>query len=196
MVFMSYQRIHNQDAISTICRRGKETSKMRYLAIVALMLGSLTLQFGAQTQSPALSKNATCTFEDGNQISVRYESVPASNDLERGKPYLPGGSPMLLFSQTKMSAADLEIPAGAFSVYVIPESKKRWALAINRNVSAPNQYDPTQDLTRLPMDVGSVDAATKSLTVILVHAAPKQCNVRIYYDTTLASWAGFKEKGN
>jgi hypothetical protein len=30
--------------------------------------------------------------------------------------------------------------------------------------------------------------------VVLVHIAPKQCNVRVYYGKELASWAGFQEQ--
>ncbi|HEY7419420.1 MAG TPA: DUF2911 domain-containing protein [Ktedonobacteraceae bacterium] len=166
---------------------------MRFALIAMLMLGSMELNLAAQKASPVSTNNVTCTFEDGKQITLRYKSVPASNNLESGKPLMPGGSPMLLFSRAKMSAADSELPPGAFSVYIVPQTKGKWSLVINRNVSADSKYDPTQDIVRLPMDVGKVGTEMKSFTPVLVHAAPKQCNVRIYEGKQLAWWAGFKE---
>jgi hypothetical protein len=166
---------------------------MRYVLAAMLMLSSMEPTLSAQRQSAVSTKNVTCTFEDGKELSLRYNSVPASNNIESGKPFMPGGSPMLLFSQAKMSAAGSELPPGAFSVYIIPQSKVKWALAINRNVSADGKYDSTQDIVRLPMEVGKIGTEMKSLTAVLVHAAPKQCNVRIYEGKQLAWWAGFKE---
>ncbi|HZU31296.1 MAG TPA: DUF2911 domain-containing protein [Candidatus Angelobacter sp.] len=167
---------------------------MRWFAALVL-LGSLQCNLMGQAPSQAPTKNATCTFQDGKEISLRYTSVPADKvELQDGKPYMPGGSPLLLFSQTSMLAGTSEIPAGAFSVYVIPASKDKWNLAINKNISSATKYDATQDLVRLPLELGKVPTKTESLKIIFVHIAPKQCNIRIYEGRELASGGGFEEK--
>lgn len=168
---------------------------MRLVLLGSLLLSSLSVYLFGQNSASAASQNATCTFDDGKEISLRYNSVEAKKgEMENGKPFMPGGSPMLLFTQANMSAAGSAIPAGAYSVYVIPEKRDKWTLTINKNVSNAGSYDSAQDLVRLPMDVGKVSSETKSLTVVLVHAAPKECSVRIYYGKEMASWAGFQEK--
>ena len=165
---------------------------MRFALLAWLLLGGLNASSFAQ--SPA-SQNATCTFDDAKEISLRYNNAAAGKgELENGKPFMPGGSPMLLFTQGNITAANTAIPAGAYSVYLIPEKKDKWTLTINKNVSNAASYDPAQDLVRLPMEVGKIKSDTKSLTIALVHIAPKQCNVRVYYGNQLASWAGFQEK--
>ncbi len=166
---------------------------MRFVFLTWLLLGALSAPFFGQNPEP--SQNATCTFDDAKEISLRYNNAATGrNELETGKPLMPGGSPILLFTQGNITAAGSAIPAGAYSVYVIPEKKDKWTLTINKNVSNPASYDPAQDLARLPMDVGKVKSDMKSLTVALVHIAPKQCNVRVYYGNQMASWAGFQEQ--
>jgi hypothetical protein len=54
------------------------------------------------------------------------------------------------------------------------------------------KYDAQQDLTREPMELGSVDEAERAVTMVLGHIAPKVCSLRLYYGKT-GAWVEFKE---
>ncbi|HEX3351563.1 MAG TPA: DUF2911 domain-containing protein [Terriglobales bacterium] len=144
---------------------------------------------GAQTQD---SKSSACTFDDGKQISVRYEPAAVTNHrLPDDKIWSPGNSPMFLFTSAPLEVGDTQIPVGAYSMYVIPQ-KDRWTLVFNKNVSEESKYDEHQDVVRAVMQVGQLSDA-QPFGVFFGHSAPKQCNMRIYEGKT-GTWIEFKEQ--
>jgi hypothetical protein len=90
---------------------------------------------------------------------------------------------MLLFTQTGLRIGGAQIPAGAFSLFVIP-GHDDWTLVVNRNVPEGSEYDEAQDLARTPMKTGELYFA---------HVAPRQCNLRLYYGKT-GAWAELQEQ--
>ena len=167
---------------------------MRWSTTGALLLCSVvgvstTL---AHTAQPS-SANAVCTFADGNQMSLRYDQGAGTlkQKLPLGQVWMPGNSPMDLFTQAALSTGDSEIPIGAYSVYIIPD-KKSWTLVINKNVAPGSKYDQQQDLVRVPMQIGHLGTAV-GFKASFAHMAPKQCNLRIYYGE-IGTWVEFKEK--
>lgn len=167
---------------------------MRVFLAITVLLGVM-FSFGeqeAQAQGQG-TDNVSCTFTDGKQISFRYQPAPVNkHGLPEGHVYTPGDAPMLLFTQTPLTAGTTEIPAGAFSVYIIP-GKKVWTLIINKNVAADGRYDEKQDLARLDMQVGKIETPATQFQILFAHVAPKQCNMRVYSGTS-GAWAEFKEK--
>lgn len=136
---------------------------------------------------------AGCTFDDDKEMSVRY--VPANSNQERwsnGKVWAPSGFPMLLFTPADLTLANSTIPAGAFSLYLIP-GKQQWILVVNRNVATDSKYDEHRDLVRAPMEVGLLSQPAKELELVFAHTAPKECNLRIYFGDN-GVWTEFKEK--
>lgn len=99
---------------------------------------------------------------------------------------------MFLFTQTALTLGSSQIPADAYSLYIIPEDQN-WTLVVNKNVNAGNKYDEKQDLTRAPMQLGQIDSPIKPAQVAFDHIAPKQCNMRLYYGS-VGAWAEFREK--
>ena len=89
-----------------------------------------------------------------------------------------------------MKLGEAQIPVGAYSLFVILE-KNRWMLIVNKDVSDKN-YDPQQDLVRVPMDLGTVDEGAKNVELVLGHVAPKECSLRLYYGKT-GAWATLSE---
>lgn len=177
---------HNAD-------EGKIT--MRVLAICLLLVSQLTLRsVGQQSASTGQPATAPCTFDDGKQMTIQYNNSAANakEQLRRGKPWEAGGSPMILFTQTRLTLGNSEIPEGAYSLYVIPE-KQNWTLVVNRNVTAGSKYDEKQDLARAPMQIGEIDSTAKQPQILFGHTAAKQCNMRLYYETT-GAWVEFQEK--
>ncbi len=99
---------------------------------------------------------------------------------------------MFLFTQTALTLGSSVIPAGAYSLYIIPE-KHAWTLVVNRNVVAGSKYDEKQDLGRAAMQIGENEDSVKQAQIALAHIAPKQCNLRVYYEKA-GAWAEFREK--
>lgn len=168
---------------------------MRVLAICLVFASQLAHpsvgQQGASTNQPA---EVSCAFDDGKQMKVQYNNSPAKSEeeLHKGKVWGPGGSPMVLFTQTALTLGNSQIPEGAYSLYVIPE-KENWTLVVNKNVAAGSKYDEKQDLVRAPMQSGEIDNPLKQPKVAFAHVAPKQCNMRLYYEKT-GAWVEFKER--
>lgn len=167
---------------------------MRMLAFCIVLVSQLTLpSAGQQLASPGQSATAPCTFDDGKQVAVQYNSLASKSEerLRRGKPWEAGAS-MILFTQTRLTLGNSEIPEGAYSLYVIPE-KETWTLVVNKNVTAGSKYDEKQDLARASMEIGQIDSPAKQPQILFGHTGAKQCNMRLYYETT-GAWVEFKEK--
>jgi len=170
---------------------------MRVLAICILLIAQSTLTTRAvaqQADSNSDSATAVCDFDDGQEITVKYnDSVVSNKDEPRnGKVWLPGGSPMTLFTQVALTLNGREVPVGAYSIYVIP-GKKDWSLIVNRNVTDAGRYDEKQDLVRAPMELGEVNSPPKRLQASFAHSAPKVCSIRLYYEK-IGAFAEFGEK--
>ena len=169
---------------------------MRVLAVfIVLMSQSLLCATAfAQADAPDQTATITCDFTDGNEITVQYNnSANSEKDQPRnGRVWLPGGSPMTLFTQVPLVLNRVELPVGAYSMYVIP-NKKDWTLVVSKNVSNPKTYDEKQDLVRAPMEMGGVNSPPKRLQASFAHVAPKQCSIRLYYETN-GAFVDFNEK--
>jgi hypothetical protein len=168
---------------------------MRLLAICIVLVSQFTLpglgQQAAPTRKPA---EVVCTFDDGKDVRIEYYDSVAKRDegFREGRPWEPGGSPMFLFTQTAVTLSGSVIPAGAYSLYIIPE-KKDWSLVVNRNVTAGTKYDEKEDLARGQMQIGAIDTPAKQPQIVLGHLGAKQCSMRLYYQET-GAWADFLER--
>jgi len=163
----------------------------RFAIFVLLLSGTFSLCFGQQT--PGMS-TTSCSFQDGKQISVRYDSQTngGKKSWSIGRLWAPGGQPLWLFTPIALSVDTSEIPVGAYSMYIIPD-KEDWILILNKNVSAHNAYNEQEDLARIKMPLGQLSEPQNGLEVLFAHIAPKQCNMRIYYGKS-GAWAEFKER--
>jgi Protein of unknown function (DUF2911) len=169
---------------------------MRALAVCILVISQSFFAAAAahQADSADPTVTATCDFDDGKEITAKYDSsVMSTKDQPRnGKLWMPAGSPITLFTQVPLILNHAEIPVGAYSVYVIPDHKE-WTLIVNKNVASPKTYDDRQDLARAPMELGGVNSPPKQLHLSFAHSGPKQCSIRLYYETT-GAFVDFTEK--
>jgi hypothetical protein len=169
---------------------------MRVLAVCIILIGQsvFALAAAAQAGPPDPTATATCDFQDGREITAQYYSAVISDrdQPHNGKVWLPGGSPITLYTQIPLVLNRVEIPVGAYSMYVIP-NKKEWTLIVNKNVTSPKIYDEKQDLVRAPMELGGVNSPPKQLDLSFAHVAPKQCSIRLYYET-VGAFVEFNEK--
>jgi hypothetical protein len=170
---------------------------MRALAVCIIIVSQSFFTAAAaahQADATDPTATATCDFDDGKEITAKYDSsVMSSKDQPRnGKLWLPAGSPITLFTQVALVLNSVEIPVGAYSMYVIPD-RKEWTLIVNKNVSSPKTYDDKQDLVRAPMELGGVNSPPKQLHLSIAHSGSKQCSIRLYYETT-GAFVDFTEK--
>jgi Protein of unknown function (DUF2911) len=169
---------------------------MRALAVCIIVISQsfFTTASAQQADPPDPTATATCDFDDGKEITAKYDSsVMGTKDQPRNsKIWLPAGSPITLFTQVPLILNHAEIPVGAYSVYVIPD-RREWTLIVSKNVASPKTYDDRQDLVRAPMELGGVNSPPKQLHLSFAHSGPKQCSIRLYYETT-GAFVDFTEK--
>jgi hypothetical protein len=165
----------------------------RTVSICVVLLVAWSVVAWAETPSSTHDeKSSVCTFDDGKELSVKYELAPVKRDtLPEGTPWSPGKSPMFLFTSAALKIGDSEVPVGAYSLYVIPGSKQ-WILAVNKNVSG-SRYDQKQDVLRARMDLGTLGSPEKKVSIAFAHLSAKQCSLRIYYGKT-GAWVEFDEQ--
>src|SRR5690349_2623830 len=107
---------------------------MRALAVCILLISQsffIAPAAARQADTTDPSASASCDFEDGMEITAKYNNATLSGkDLPRnGKLWMPGGSPITFFTQVPIILNHVEIPVGAYSVYVIPD-RKEWTLIV------------------------------------------------------------------
>jgi hypothetical protein len=165
---------------------------MRALAVCIILITHSFLAATAEESDPTAT--ITCDFADDKEVTMQYNaSAMSDKDQPRnGRVWLPGGSPMTLFTQVPLVLNHVELAVGAYSVYVIP-NKKEWTLVVSKNVTNPKSYDEKQDLVRASMDIGGVNSPPKRLQASFAHVAPKQCSIRLYYET-VGAFVEFNEK--
>jgi hypothetical protein len=170
---------------------------MRALAVCIIVISQSLFAVAAAAQQadpPDPTATATCDFDDGKEITAKYDSsVMSSKDQPRnGKLWMPAGSPITFFTQVPVILNHVEIPVGAYSVYVIPD-RKEWTLIVSKNVTSPKIYDDNQDLVRASMELGGVNSPPKQLHLSFAHSGPKTCSIRLYYEIT-GAFVDFTEK--
>ena len=155
---------------------------MRWQVICGVSLFSLTMVPAFAQDSNASKKiDATCTFADGKQMRVSYAPIAASKKeaaLPADKIWAPENLPMDIFTDTSVSVDGKPIPAGAYTMYVIPGGK--WTLVVNKDVTAGDKYDEKNDLVRASMQMGEL-GDLEPFELAFARLGPKQCNLRIYY---------------
>jgi Protein of unknown function (DUF2911) len=160
------------------------------LTVVTFAIATFALTDANTTGNSA---GTACVFTDGKQMSVRYDAAPVNpQKFHKGEIWTPGSSPMYLFTQTDITLSGSTIPAGAYSLYVIPADKE-WTLVVNKNLKDTAKYDPSQDLVRAKMDLGTLPSEDQKVKVLFGHIADKQCSMRIYR-AKLGGFVEFKEQ--
>jgi hypothetical protein len=150
----------------------------------------LTPLLAAQSSNSSTA-TTTCNLDDGRQVYVRYVPVPTKSEkISNGKPLIPGGTPMTLFTEAELTLGSSVIPLGAYTVYPIPG--KNWTLVVNKNVTPGSAYDGKQDIARAPMETAQVDQPSDALEVAFAHVG-NRCTLRVYIGKS-ASFVDFTAK--
>ena len=171
--------------------------------VCAVLLCHAVLSCSGLAQEPKQQERkqedatSTCTFEDGNEISIRYIPVATNKEkVQNGKIWAPGGSPITLFTPASLTLEKFQMPAGAFSLYLIPQ-KDRWTLVVNKIVSNGSKYDEHSVMARVTMEMGeqffTMSLRPLTLELSFGRLGPKHCSLRVYFGR-VGGWAEFLEK--
>jgi hypothetical protein len=164
------------------------------LGLILAFLAAFVFILGAPAQESKNTETRACTFEDGREISVRYNPAEYKKGFEipKDKPFAPGDVPMLLFTPTDIMAGTTTLPTGAYSMYIV-RNKGDWTLIVSRNIKEGAPYDASQDMAKVPMGTGKTSAPRTVFSVNLGHIAPKVCSIQISFGDT-GAFADFTEK--
>ena len=154
---------------------------------VADLLLFVSLSYAAFGQESPANASATCNFDDQKQLVVQYQPITGSAkkavsaQVPFGKVWAPGGKPMTLFTNTTVQVGSRVLPIGAYTLFVIPNSKQ-WTLIVSKSTDMSGAHDPKDDLVRAAMESGELPSPETSLTIAFEHAGPGQCNLRMDLD--------------
>lgn len=168
-----------------------------FLLVLVLSVSAFLPRTLFAQDAPA-SATATCNFDEEKQLVVQYQPVtvnlkrPVSGQVPFGRPWAPGGKPMTLFTNTPIQIGSRLLPIGAYTLFVIPNSKQ-WTLIVSKSTDMSGAYNEQDDLVRAPMDAGELPNPEAALNVSFGHVAPGQCNLRIDLDKS-GHFTAFQEK--
>lgn len=167
----------------------------RVVCLVLPVLGMLARTGAAQqVAADSLTGSAVCTFDDGKQLSTRYKPVATTQreGAVTGKVWAPGGLAMTLFTETDVALGTTLVPAGAYTMYLLP-GRKDWTVIVSRNLTIDGKYDQNQDLARATMQTGELSRTDGQFKVFFGHIGPKRCEFNVDYGKSRA-WIEFVQK--
>jgi len=140
-------------------------------------------------QDDPLAATATCNFDDEKQLVIQYQRIPIdikkplAQQIPFGRPWVPGGKAITLFTNTSIQVGPITLPIGAYTMFVVPSSRA-WTLIISKSTDLSGNYDDHQDLVRIPLESGELPSPETVFTVSFSHVSPQVCNIRIDADKT------------
>jgi hypothetical protein len=149
------------------------TTTGRSLASVGMMLGMFALGASAAVAQPGRrSPRGTVTqIVNGTEISIRYYRpvlrgrTPFPNVVSWGRTWTPGADSATRLETT--GPLDIEghpLPAGKYSLWVIPQETDAWTIVFNRNANAFHlSYDESQDALRIQTHVTNLAESVETL---------------------------------
>ena len=165
-----------------------------HLCWVILLLAPALYAQGTTSQA-----TATCNFNASKQLAVEYQRVTVNTkkpvfgkEIPYDKVWAPGGKPMTLFLNSPVIAGKKTLPAGAYTMFVIPNEDK-WTLVISKSTDTSGKYDEQQDFARVPMQYGELPSPEDEFSVYFAHVAPKECSMRLDLAKSRA-WIVFQEQ--
>lgn len=130
---------------------------------------------------------------DGAAISIEY-GRPSLKGRTIGKDVAQYGSvwragadeATTLKTDRPLTFGNLSVPAGTYSLFVLP-TEKEWQLIVSKKTGQwGTQYSEADDLGRVPMKVGSAKSAAEQLTYAIDDTSTGG-TLRIEWGTTSAS---------
>ncbi|HVP42768.1 MAG TPA: DUF2911 domain-containing protein [Terriglobales bacterium] len=180
---------------------------MRKLSIALLVTLALTLAAAQQDKSKRPSPPGTAEVTlSGHKITVDY-SRPKIADPKTGQPRKIFGG-LVPFGQVWRTGANdatslktdvaldiggTAVPAGSYTLFTLP-SESGWKLIVNRQTGQwGTEYDPKQDLARIPMKGGKIDKTVDPFTISFDKKSDSEATLHLAWESTDV-WVGVKLK--
>lgn len=143
---------------------------------------------------------ASCNFDDQDQLAVQYARVKLAkipkdyigHDVHYGAIWEPGNRALTMFTNSPVSLAGHAIPAGGYTLYLIPD-RKEWTLIVSKNTDITAPYDKAKDLARAQMETGTLPSPEPQFSVYFGHTGPKECTVR-FVIADIGAWTAFEQQ--
>lgn len=141
-------------------------------ATVALGLAVTALPAAAQGGRGASPRDSASATINGATVAVNYGS-PSKRGREIygglvpwGQVWRAGANEATRLTTSKaLQFGATTVPAGSYSLFVLPQQDGKWQLVINKQVGQwGTNYDLSQDLARVPLTVTQVPATAERMT--------------------------------
>jgi hypothetical protein len=173
---------------------------------------SLTAMVGASAQmqmpktadaKPMLSPPAVAeTKLDGKAVTIHYNTPSLRGRVMIGehdpydKVWRTGANPATSFvTETDLMIGDLEVPAGKYTLYTLPEKPGTpWMLILNKQTGQwGTVYDQAQDLGRTPMKARALPASQETMSISFEHVTGKTAELHVKW-AKVDEWVTLKAK--
>lgn len=165
-----------------------------------LILGFSALALEAhqqdKSQRPSPQEKAACMLAGGKSITTVYSSPRMKGRkifgpdglVPSGKVWRAGANEATTFVTTAdLTAAGKDIPAGNYTMFVIPNDDK-WTLIVNKKTGEwgiPYKYE-ADELARVDMQVSQLPSPVEDFTIAYTQSGGS-CTLRMEWETTRAS---------
>lgn len=171
------------------------------LVIAALIICALPVLAQQKRVSP---HETISTVVDGDRVTVVY-GRPYSKDPKSGEPrkiwgeLVPNGKvwrlgadeSTLLITQKAITFGETTVPAGAYSLFLLPQAEGPAKLIISKQLGdwGAYQYDEKQDLARIDLKKEPLEKAADQLTIAISKSAGGGGTLKIMWENTQYSAA-------
>ncbi len=170
-------------------------------------------QPGAQAAAPQAAEPANAAASQTQQIPSPRDTTEMrfGNDrifIDYGRPSMRGRAIMgglvpygqvwrtganaatTLVTPRDLRIGDTRVPAGTYTIYTLP-GESEWQLIINRQTGQwGTEYDPSQDLARIPMRVERLPQPVEQFTIDLEPGSGNAFTLGLRWESTRASVQG------
>jgi hypothetical protein len=177
------------------------------LCVTALALGCHAQSKQEQPQQQEAKQplsppgEASVKFDDGKTVTIKYSrpSVRGRKIFGELVPYdkvwrTGANAATSLSTDADLIIGTTKVPAGNYTLYTLPD-KNGWKLIINKQTGqSGTQYDESQDLTRVDMNVSQLPSPVEQFTISLDKTGPDAATLKMQWENTAAS-VNIKEAG-
>jgi hypothetical protein len=170
------------------------------LVIATLLLGMLPLMAQEKRVSPHETLSANI---GGNRVTIVY-GRPYTKNPKTGEvrkiwgglvPYgqvwrMGADESTLLITEKPLTLGGASVPAGAYSLYMLPNEDGSAKLIINKRLGQwGTQYDDSQDLARVDMTKDALDTPVDQCTIAISKGASGGGVIKLSWESTQYSVA-------
>jgi hypothetical protein len=176
----------------------KPMKKIFASVILVLSVGFLLPLANAQEKKARVSPHETVKATiDGNEISIVY-GRPYTKDPKTGEkrkiwggvvPFgkvwrLGADEATLLTTPQSIDVGGKSIPAGTYSLFMLPQSEKQASLIVNKQTGQwGTKYDEKQDLVRVDMKGETIGASADQLAIVIDKNPAGGGTLKVTWDT-------------